>query len=45
MGLPYSVTPTQGTESHNIPTSGNSTTALEQQNEDTGYNVMSLLCR
>jgi hypothetical protein len=40
MGLPYSVTPTPETESHNLPTSGNSTPALQQENEDTGYNSL-----
>jgi hypothetical protein len=38
MGLPYSATPTPGTKSPIIPASRNSTQALEQEKEDTGYN-------
>ncbi|KZS06422.1 Uncharacterized protein APZ42_030131 [Daphnia magna] len=38
MGLPYSATPTPGTEPPIIPTSSDSTQALEQEKEDTGYN-------
>jgi hypothetical protein len=38
MGLSYSATPTPGTESPTIPPSSNSTQALEQEKEDTGYN-------
>ncbi|KAK4006990.1 hypothetical protein OUZ56_012144 [Daphnia magna] len=38
MGLPYSATPTPGTKPPIIPTFSDSTQALEQEKEDTGYN-------